>query len=186
MTRINLVPAEILEKAKNRRIMFQVSLAGAFVFFLLILASLFHYLSLSHLESRLAMDQARLKKLAVIVAQVEKLEASAKAVRDRLNVITTLVKGRTLYPYFMSDFVRSVPFDIQVRTLSVLGGGSQLSPLKLTISAVSSTQDDIAEWMKRLQNSGRFSNVDLGNVARSGTTQKTYNFALTSVYQTSP
>ncbi len=183
MIRINLVPAEILEKARNQRIIYQASIAGVLVFLVLVGVSLFHYLTLSHLETRLAEDQAKLKKLEVIVAEVEKLEASAKAVRDRLSVITTLVKGRTLYPYFMSDFVRSVPFDIQLQTLSVLGGGGQITPLKLTISAISSTQDDIAEWMKRLQNSGRFSNVELGNVTGSGNDPRTYNFGLTSIYK---
>lgn len=184
MIRVNLVPEAILKKARNRRQIFQASIAGSCALVLLSLFSLFHYLGLKRLESRLGEDQARLKKLQVIVAEVEKLEASAKAVRDRLSVINGLIKGRVFYPYFMSDFVRSVPFDIQTLTLSTQGGGSQASPIKMSASATASSEDDIAEWMKRLQNSGRFSHVDLGSVALSGKNKKTYDFTLTSVYQT--
>lgn len=184
MIRINLVPSDILEKAQNQRRIFQALVAGSVIALILAIFSLFHYLSMERLESRLAVDQAKLKKLNVIVQQVEKLEASAKAVKDRLGVITLLARGRTLYPYFMSDFVRSVPYNIQVNTLSVAGGGSQASPLKLTISAISSDQEDIAEWMKRLNNSGRFSNIELGTVSGSGKDQKIYNFTLSSIYKT--
>lgn len=57
-----------------------------------------------------------------------------------------------------------------------------MSSLKLNISAEAAVQDDIAEWMLRLKNSGRFSNIDLGTITRTDSAQKTYNFTLTAVY----
>ncbi len=182
MIRINLVPAEILAKAKEKELLFRAALAAAATCMFLLFLSWFHYSQMTKEEKSLSEAQAKLKKLEVIVSEVDKLESEAKAIRQRLSVISTLIKGRTFYPYFMSDFVRSVPFDIQVKNLSTTGGGSQMSPLKLNISAEAAAQDDIAEWMLRLKNSGRFSNIDLGAITRVDSEQKTYNFTLTALY----
>ncbi len=182
MIRINLVPAEILAKTKEKELLFRAALAGAAACLFLIFVSWLHYFQMTKEESLLSDAQAKLKKLEVIVKEVDQLESESKAIRSRLGVISALIKGRTYYPYFMSDFVRSVPFDIQVKNLGTIGGGSQASPLKLNISAEASTQDDIAEWMSRLKASGRFSNINLGAITRKGSEEKTYNFTLTSVY----
>ncbi len=182
MIRINLVPAEILAKTREKELLFRAAIAGAFMVLVLIFISWLHYYRMTKEGSNLSQAQEKLKKLEVIVNEVNQLESESKAIRSRLGVISTLIKGRTYYPYFMSDFVRSVPFDIQVKSLTTTGGGSQASPLKLNISAGASNQDNIAEWMSRLKTSGRFSNINLGTVTQTGAEEKTYNFTLTSVY----
>ena len=179
MIKVNLVPAEILAKAQQKQQMLQAAAAGVFLLIVVALVSFGHFYSLKTLETKLAEDSARLKKLEVIVAKVEELERTAAAVRARLNVITDLLKGRPLYPYFMSDFARSVPGGIRVVALTTNGGGSSAGPLKLNITAEARANEEIAAWVRKMEDSGRFTSVELGPVTAQG---GNYNFTLTSVY----
>ena len=182
MIKVNLVPAEILAKALQKQRVIQAAVAGAMVVFLLLAVSVLHWVKLERLDSKLAKDEAALKKLEVIVAKVEELERTAAAVRSRLNVINDLLKGRPLYPTFMSDFARSVPVGVRVRSLTTAGGGSSAGPVKLNVSAESRTNEDIAGWVKKMEDSGRFGAVELGPVSAIEGAERMYNFTLTSVY----
>jgi Tfp pilus assembly protein PilN len=179
MIKINLVPAEILAKAKQRQLKVQATLVGIVLVGVLVLLSMVHVAKLERLKTKLAKDQDQLKKLEKIVAEVDELEKTVAAVRSRLNVITDLLKGRELYPAFMSDFVRSVPPGVMVRTLNSSGGGSAATPLKLTISASARSNNDIASWVHGLEDSGKFSDVELGDVTQSA---DGYGFSLSSKY----
>ena len=180
MIKVNLVPSEILAKAEQKQRLLQASAAGVILLVFLVLISLTHLWRLSEVKHQLDADNGRLKQLQVIVAKVEELEKTAAAVRARLNVVTALLRGRPLYPYFMSDFVRSVPSGVQVTSLSTIGGGSAAAPLKLTISGQARSNEDIADWVKRMEASGRFSNVELGAV--TGLSGGAFSFSLKSVY----
>jgi Tfp pilus assembly protein PilN len=190
--KINLVPAEILAKAAQKQQMLQAGAAGVALLVLLAMISAGHYFTLERLNRSLAEKNARLKKLEVIVAQVEELERTAAALRARLGVITDLLKGRTLYPYFMSDFVRSVPPGVRLKSVTTAGGGSAGGAIKLTMTAEGNTNDDIAVWMRKMEKfseaktegearpGGKFTNIELGPVNAGG---QGYNFSVTAIYQ---
>ncbi len=161
MIKINLVPGDILAKAQQRQKALQLGLAGAAAAFLIVLASLGFLARLHHLQSQLAADQVELKRLDTVVAKVKEEEALAAQLRARLKVIDDLDCGRRAYPYFMSDFVRSVPAGVRVKSLDTTGGGSQL---KLSISAEARTNDDIRAWVRRMEEMGRFTSIELGVV----------------------
>lgn len=192
MIKINLVPADILAKAQQKQQMLQAGAAGVAFLILLALISAGHFFTLERLNSNLAERNLALKKLEVIVAQVEELERTAAALRARLGVITDLLKGRTLYPFFMSDFVRSVPTGVRLRSVSTTGGGSAGGALKLTMSAEAITNDDIAIWMRKLERfadnktpgevrpAGKFTSIELGPVNASG---QVFTFSVTGIYQ---
>ena len=183
MIRVNLVPAEILAKAQQKQQVLQATAAGIFALIIVALISLGHYYKLNQLDRQLQADNKRLDQLKVIVQKVEELEKTRDAVKARLGVITDLLKGRALYPHFMSDFARSVPAGIQIKTMTTSGGGSSAAPLKLTMTAEARENDDIAVWVKRMQTSGRFSAIELGAVNEAGTV---YDFKMTSVYTPQP
>jgi type IV pilus assembly protein PilN len=183
MIKVNLVPQEILAKAEQKQRSLQAAFIGAVLLVVIGLISAGHYYRLSRLESKLAVDQATLKRLQVIVTKVEELEATAAALRARLNVITDLLRGRPLYPYFMSDFVRTVPSGVRVKSMSTTGGGSAAGPITLSMTAEAVRQGDIAEWVKNMETSGRFMNPELGPVAAATTLSgRTYNFTMTVTY----
>ena len=191
MIKVNLVPSDILEKAHQKQQMLQAGAAGVAVLVLIVLVSLGHIFTLQRLERQLTDDSARLKKLEVIVQQVEELEKTEAALKARLGVITDLLKGRTVYPYFMTDLAKSVPGGIRVKTLAVTGGGSGAGPMKLAFTAEAMSNDDIAAWLRKLEafadtkspsdtrTPGKFSGIELGAVTAAG---GVYSFSVTATY----
>lgn len=182
MIKVNLVPTELLAKAAQKQQMLQAAVVGVLVAAVIVMVSLGHWYRFKRLESQLAVGEAKLKKLEVIVAKVEELEKTAAAVRARLNVMNDLLKGRPLYPYFMSDFVKSVPSGVRIRTLTTAGGGSAATPLKLTIQAESRSNEEIALWVKKMEDSGRFTSAELGPVQGASGAEKLFTFSMTAVY----
>lgn len=183
MIKVNLVPPEILDKAHAKQRVLQSAVAGGFVVLILVLVSVGHFFKLERLQAKLKKDEADLKKLEVIVKKVEELEKTAAAVRARLGVITDLLKSRPLFPYFMADFVRSVPAGVRVTALTTSGGGSAVGALKLNITASARANEDIASWVKKMEDSGRFSAVELGPVSAADSGgEKASAFTLTTVY----
>jgi Tfp pilus assembly protein PilN len=177
MIKVNLVPSEILAKAKQRQLLLQAAVIGGLLGLVLVVVSVGHWYGKHTLEITLAADEAELKRLDRVVKQVEELEKAAAAVRARLNVIEDLLLGRAYYPIFMSEFARSVPAGIKVNTL----GTATMTPgtIKLTISAIANSNEDIAAWVKTMEKNVKFGVIELGAVSVSGTS---YNFALTATY----
>jgi type IV pilus assembly protein PilN len=181
MIKINLVPGDILAKAQQRHKVLQFGLAGAAAAFLIVLVSLGFLARLHRLQGQLAADQAELKRLDIVVAKVKEEESLAAQLRARLKVIDDLDRGRRAYPYFMDDFVTSVPAGVRVKSLDTTGGGG--SALTLNISAEARTNDDIRAWVRKMEEMGRFANIELGAVtAQESAAGALRNFTLTATH----
>ncbi|MFI5347140.1 MAG: PilN domain-containing protein [Elusimicrobiota bacterium] len=178
MIKINLVPSEILAKARQRQLMLQAGLIGGVLAVVIVLISMGHWFGLYRLQNDYNYKEAKLKKLGAIVAQVEELEKAAAAVRARLGVIEDLLKGRAFYPFFMSDFARTVPAGVRVTQLTTATQPN--STVKLTIGASATTNEDVAAWVRTLQGTPHFAAVELGAVTAAGARQ--YNFTITATY----
>lgn len=177
MIKVNLVPAELLAKAKQRQLLLQGAVIGSLLAVVLALVSVGHWYGKHTLEITLAADEAELKRLDRVVKQVEELEKAAAAVRARLNVIEDLLLGRAYYPIFMSEFARSVPAGVRVNAMTT--ASTTPGAIKLAITAVANSNEDIAAWVKALEKHEKFTTVELGPVTASGLT---YTFALTAMY----
>lgn len=177
MIKVNLVPADILAKAKARQFMLQAAAVGGIAALLLVGISFGHWYGKHSLELTLVEKEAKLKQLDAIVKQVEELEKAAAAVRARLNVIEDLLLGRAYYPIFMSEFARSVPAGVKVNSMNT--ATTTPGTIKLVISGVANTHEDIVAWAKALEKNAKFGAIELGAVSAAGTT---YVFALTATY----
>jgi Tfp pilus assembly protein PilN len=177
MIKVNLVPNEILAKAKQRQLLLQGAVLGGLMALILVVVSFGHWYGKHALEITLAADEAELKRLDRVVKQVEELEKAAAAVRARLNVIEDLLLGRAYYPIFMSEFAKSVPGG--VRVMSMQTATQAPGTVKLTISATANSNEDIAAWIKTLEKNPKFAAVELGAVSAAGLQ---YNFGLTGTY----
>lgn len=180
MIKINLVPPEILARARQRQQMIQGAAAGVAALIVLLGISIMHWATLSRLEGQAHELGLEIKRLEAIVAKVEDLDRTAGALRARLGVITDLLKGRPSYPRFMSDFVVAVPAGVTIKALNTTGGSA--SPIKLNITAESRSSQDIAAWVKNMEQSGKFSAIELGAVTTTESEPKVYNFAVTTTY----
>lgn len=177
MIKVNLVPAELLAKAKQRQLLLQGAVLGSLMALVLVVVSFGHWYGKYTLQQTLIVDEAELKRLDRVVKQVEELEKAAAAVRARLGVIEDLLLGRAYYPVFMSEFARSVPAGIKVNTMNT--GTVTPGTIKLTISAIANSNEDIAAWVKTMEKNPKFGSIELGVVSVSGTL---YNFMLTATY----
>ena len=178
MIKVNLVPSEILAKARQRQLILQAGLVGGVLAVLVVLISMMHWFGLYRLQNDYNYKEAKLKKLGAIVAQVEELEKAAAAVRARLSVIEDLLKGRAFYPFFMSDFARTVPAGVRVNQMTT--STQPNSTVKLSITASASSNEDVAAWVRTLQGASHFSGVELGPVSASGARQ--FSFTITATY----
>ncbi len=177
MIKVNLVPGDILAKARQRQLLLQGAVLGSLLALVLVVVSFGHWYGKHALEITLAADEAELKRLDRVVKQVEELEKAAAAVRARLNVIEDLLLGRAFYPIFMSEFAKSVPGGVRVMAMQTAAQAP--GTIKLTISAVGNSNEDIAAWIKTLEKNPKFAMVELGAVSSAGAS---YNFALTAQY----
>jgi len=177
MIKVNLVPAVILAKARQKQLMLQAAVIGGLLVLVLALVSVGHWFGLLRLENDYSYKEAKLKKLSAIVAQVEELEKAASAVRARLGVIEDLLKGRSFYPIFMSEFARTVPPGVRIMQMTTVTQGN--NGLKLTISANAATNEDVALWIKTLEGNSHFSVVELGAVSASGLNARTFSVQTT-------
>lgn len=178
MIKVNLVPADILAKARQRQLVLQAVLVGGLLAVVMVLVSVGHWFGLYRLQNDYNYKESKLKKLGAIVAQVEELEKAASAVRARLGVIEDLLKGRAFYPLFMSEFARTVPGGVRVTNMST--STQPNSTVKLTISASASSNDDVAAWVRTLQKAPHFSGVELGPVSAGG--PRIFNFSINASY----
>lgn len=181
MIRVNLVPAEILAKAQQKQKALQLGAACGILVLLVAVVSLGFVAKVKGLEKKLATQQAEFDRLSAIVAKVKEVENARNLLKARLEVIKNLDRGRRAYPYFMSDFVRSVPPGVRIRSLNTSGGGN--APMKLNMQAEARTNEDIALWVRKLEESGKFSGIEMGAVTTQGTAAEVLRgFSLTATY----
>ena len=181
MIRINLVPIDVLAKEQSRLQMVQVGLAGGLVVLLMAGVSFGHWWNKHKVEMALQEQRLELDKLQEIVKQVEELETTQKAVKARLAEVVTLSKGRPLYPYFMEDLARSLPAGVWLTQLTTSPGPAG-TLLALSLGASSNSYEDVADWIRNLEGSGRFEKVKLGAVS-GAPTGGGMSFTLTTNYK---
>lgn len=177
MIKVNIVPVEILAKARQRQLIFQATLVGGLLAACLVVTSLVHLFGLYSVQNDFSFKKSKLNKLGAIVAQVEELEKAAMAVRSRLAVIEDLLKGRAFYPVFMSEFARTVPAGVKVTNMTTAEQPNYT--VKLAITAAAATNEDVAAWVRTLQGLPHFSGVELGPVSYSN---KSRNFNINAAY----
>lgn len=177
MIKVNLVPAELLAKARQRQQAIQAAVGGSVLLFFIIVLSIWHWWRLYSLQGVLAYNESEFARLEVIVKKVEELDNTAKALRARLGVISDLLKGRPSYPIFMSELARTVPGGVTLKSLTTTGGAS--SPIKLTMTADSRSSHDISNWIKNMEANGKFAPPELGPVT---VVDGVHSFTVTTTY----
>ncbi len=161
MIKINLVPQEILDKEVQKQRMVQVGFVAGFCFLIFTGISFKHYYKGVVLVRTLEESEAKFKKLAKIVAQVEALETQAKAVRGRLDVMKDLEASRPLYPLFMTDLLSTFPRGIYLTSLATHNADKGL---KLTMGVASLSSEDVSDWYRTLDVSEKFHNQRMGGL----------------------
>jgi len=184
MIKVNLVPAEVLIAEQKKRRMVQAAAGGVVLLVVLGLISLVHWNTARGLEARLKVNEEELAKLQKVVDQVKQLEATAKNVKARLEVVVSLHKNRFVYTVFMEDWIRSMPSGIWLSSLNTSVSGNSVS---VQMGGGARTKEDVAEWLRTLEGDKKYSNVILGDISMSGAPPTAvFSFTLKTVYGFTP
>ncbi len=176
MIRVNLVPKEILDKEAQRQQAVQVGIVAGFLIIILSGISFSHYYANVKVQQELTTKKDQLKKLEKIVSQVESLEAQARAVRARLNVIKDLLKARELYPRFMTEVLKTFPAGVWITNMGTSQSGTGLA---VSMSSKARAPEDVSEWLRILTASELFSAPAIGGIAMNPVTgEQTFSMSV--------
>jgi type IV pilus assembly protein PilN len=156
MIRINLLPYREKEKKENlqRQV---VILAGSLVLFVLILASVYLYISISvgSLEKRIDQANAKLTVLNKKVGDIERFKKDKKELEQKLGVIHSL-EGNRLFPVRMLDELNLL-LPAKEMWLDKLTQTGQ----ELRVEGMARDNGAVAAFMKSLEKVSFIQSVDL-------------------------
>ena len=161
MIKVNLVPQEFLDRELQKQRLAQVSVVAGFLAIIFLGVSFSHYYKSVSLEKRLAEAEVEFKRLEAIVKQVEELEAKAKAVKSRLDVIQDLLVARSFYPGFMTDLLKNLGEGVWLKSLNAAGSGTDLL---VTMSCEATGMDAATAWLRQLLVSPTFKDPVMGSI----------------------
>jgi type IV pilus assembly protein PilN len=165
MIRINLLPPEIHIAEVRKQMSALGGIAGGLVVVLLLAFWGSRALKANNLEGELKKANEELAKYQAIVDKVNQLEQTRNQLKARRDVIQTLLKGRLLFPKFFEDFMRLLPDEIWISNLSSSPDPKQAGAMTVSVSAQSTSNFAIADWLTNLQASPYVSEVNLGTIS---------------------
>ena len=162
MIRVNLVPQEFLDKEQQKQRLVQVSAAASVVAVFFLVVSFSHYYTGVKLVRRQVEAEAEFKRLEAIVKQVEELEAAAKAVHARLDVIKDLLMARPFYPRFMTELLAALGDGVYLTTLAISGSTGELA---VSLNCTASSPEAATRWLRSLYESPVFKDPAMGGLS---------------------
>ena len=155
MIKINLLPVREERRALSAR---QEQL---FFFLIIVLVFIGIYYWNSSINRRIRNTRAEITRvdseitrLSKVVRQVEKFKADKKVLQGKIQVIGQLKMDRDLQVHVMDELNLALPSQVWLQFVQERGDG-------LTIRGKSMTPDDIADFMRNLDKSVYFSDVEL-------------------------
>ena len=155
MIRINLLPVREKKKKETTRKALWIS-GLALLLGGLVLAGLYlhTYDKIRTVQKDIEEKQAAIQRLQIETKDVEKYKAEKEELERRLNIIETLQRAKTGPARVLDDLVTSLPGKLWLTGLREKGG-------KMEIKGVAFDNQDIAQYMTRLEKSGVIKNVEL-------------------------
>lgn len=164
MIRINLLPKE--ERVKTRRVVLPKAAAllplAAIIGVVVVVAATaaFEHAKVASLRSDVAQLQDEVRAIQPQVDRVKRLTAQREELHRRLEVIRTLDEDRFLSVRVMDNVSRELPKYLWLVDVTQAGQSS------IYIKGITFSNLIVAEFMKRLETSPMFANVDLKETKR--------------------
>ena len=164
MIRINLLPKE--ERVKTRRVVLPkaasllplVAVVGVLI--AVGATAAIEHAKVASLRTDVAQLQDEVRAIQPQVDRVKKLTAQREELHRRLDVIRTLDEGRFLSVRVMDNVSRELPKYLWLVDVTQQGEGS------IFLKGITFSNLIVAEFMKRLETSPMFANVDLKETRR--------------------
>ena len=167
MIKINLLPVE------ERR---SVEGFGQFVFGILIIAVAIALMvgaiivqnnKIKDIREETARVNKRIKELDSIRKQVEKFKVQNKKLEQRIKVIAQLEKNRVGPLYVMDSLSTEIPERAWIGSFTTRGDSAE-------ISGIASSEFVISEFMRNLESSPHFRNINLSKITNKKVSGKTF------------
>lgn len=155
MAGINLLPWREAARKKSQQ-NFVMSIVGAVALGVLAVGAGYTYMerSISNQEERNAYIQAEIKRLDAVLEEIETLDASRKALLDRISIIETLQSTRPAIVHLFDEMVNALPQGLYLSQLI-----QEDTKIKLEGKAESSAR--VSSYMNNLNGSPWLSSSDL-------------------------
>ncbi|MDD3517123.1 MAG: PilN domain-containing protein [Chromatiales bacterium] len=181
MSRINLLPwRDALRKERQQRFLIQLGVTIA-VACLAMLYVHFHMEGLiEHQQDRNRFLDNEIKILDRQIAEIQKLDATKKALIERMKIIEQLQTSRPLAVHLLDKLVTTLPDGMVLNTVSQRGAA-------LTITGRAESNARVSAYMRSLEASGWFSGARLTVIeATEVRGARISNFTLTVTQTTGP
>ncbi|MBI4817629.1 MAG: PilN domain-containing protein [Deltaproteobacteria bacterium] len=176
MIRINLLP---IRQEKRRETVQQQLLAFVGILILVGLACVGWWkMKDNDLQDKIrqvAAKQTEIKQLDKIIGEVNEFTAKKKELQSKLEVIQQLKKGKTGPVRALDDLATEIPKRVWLTRVAEMKG-------ELTLTGYAIDHEDVSAFMKALQKSKYFTNVNLAYsraADESGKGVTTYSFSIT-------
>jgi type IV pilus assembly protein PilN len=155
MIRINLLPVRA-KKKRNTSIYQLVAMSGGVVLTMLI-AVIIHFAYQNKIDEQVAKiseNDTEIKRLEKIIGEVKELDTQKQRLLNQLSVIDKLEKGKRGPVRVLDEMSTAIPKRVWLTDFKEVGG-----VLAMTGAAIDNA--DISEFMRALQKSPYFSDVNL-------------------------
>jgi Tfp pilus assembly protein PilN len=186
MIRINLLPAEA--EAPPTPLNPAIPVGAAAVVSLLLVG--FMYTVQAAKSQQIQVENERLKNkwqtLQPVIAELESLQQAKQQLTNRKTVIQQLESERLRYPQFMDDFIKLLPGNLWLTSLTTT---IPAQPNSLTVGMDVTALDNyaIADLIANFETSQIFTDVDLGPISAATSAQngsgQTMTFHLNTTYR---
>jgi type IV pilus assembly protein PilN len=155
MIRINLLPVRA-KKKRNTSLYQLIAMSAAVGVALLAAVSVHAYFAsrVDEQEIKIAEGNAEIERLKKIIGEVNELDKQKQKLTAQLNVIDKLEKGKRGPVRVLDEMASNIPKRVWVTSFRETGG-------TLSISGSAIDNADISEFMRGLQKSQYFSDVQL-------------------------
>lgn len=137
------------------------------------------------LQEDITAKRQKLNSLQSIIKQVQELESAKTQLSNRKGVIKQLEDERLRYPQFMDDFVKLLPGNLWLTSLSTIQQPSG-NIMNVTMDVVALDNYAIADLISNFENSQTFTDVDLGPITASANSQtggQSMTFRVSATYK---
>ncbi len=172
MVRINLLPVKVSKKkeaGKQQLLLFAVLIIGIIVGNALWNSS--RAADLSAREKRLSKTRQDIAAIEKIIGEVTSIKAEQKALRDKLEVLETLKRGRSGPVRMLDELATVIPKRVWLKKLAETNG-------QVSFDGSAGNIEDVSAFMAALKTSSHFTKVELRKTEAQAQGRRAVDFVI--------
>jgi Tfp pilus assembly protein PilN len=169
MTRIDLIPPELVEKHKAKRIMSYIAMGSGVIFVVLIIVYLATLGQVILASSRVKQIKAEDQRVQAYVTNLKPYNARKTVLDDRTKIVQTILTSQVLWSGVLNDISMVVPNDVWLKTVKMditqyvnpkSGTGKTAADTPpITITGDAADHAAVARWLVHLGEINSFRSV---------------------------